>query len=595
MDTGELGFEVSGLIVHGQDDGDVEFGDGVHGVSLRLKRWLLWLGLTVLLLQPTPHRISTSVAGDLGDSMFLTWTLSWGAHGLATQPLDVFDANIFYPHANTLALSDSMLSLAPVFGVLNWLSGDGIVALNLLVIAMFVFALVAAHALGKRLFDREDLAVLFAVVVCCNSFVFGQQNHPQLQTFGLISLCLLLLLRAVELKRKRDGVALAAATVVLALANVLYGLIWVVAAVAVVATMAVRRALPPIRSLLPVAITAAGGAAAVMGPVALLYRRTLDTQGVSRGYEPANSLGLRDLITPQRDNWSWGSSLDSLNSFGRPGEHPYFVGFTALGLGLIGAALMVVLIRKGPRLDEGRVRSEELIAVVAAGLVALVLAFGPSPNGWPGPFRLFHSYVPGFDGVRATARFAVVTFVAGAVLVVLAVRWLQPRVNPRLRAALVPFVVLMIIIEVGGPMGRVEVPEGDRRLVYEAIADMDDGVVLELPIQTPNDGFAWPFVEAPRMYHATIDFNPRVNGYSGSAPQQFDGLGDVLNSFPAAEALSSIDRLDVRYVILHTGSEQGFPAYAAADAAAIATAAVEGGARASRHGEDWLIDLGDPV
>lgn len=564
-------------------------------MSLRLKRWILWLGFTLLLLQPTPHRISTSVAGDLGDSMFLTWTLSWGAHGLATQPLDVFDANIFHPHANTLALSDSMLSLAPIFGVLNWLSGDGIVALNLLVIGMFVFALVAAHALGKRLFAREDLAILFAVVVCCNSFVFGQQNHPQLQTFGLISLCLLLLFRALELKRKRDGVALAAATVVLALANVLYGLIWVVAAVVVVVTLALRRALPPIRTLLPVAATAAACTAVVMAPVALLYRRTLDTHGVSRGYEPANSLGIRDLVTPQRDNWSWGSSLDSVNSFGRPGEHPYFVGFTALGLGLIGALLMIRLVRKGPRIDEVRIRSDELIAVVVAGLVALVLALGPSPNGWPGPFRLFHSYVPGFDGVRATARFAVVTFVAGAVLVVLAVRWLQPRLNPRLRVALVPLVVLLIIVEVGGPMRRVEVPEGGHRLVYEAIADLDEGVVLELPIQTPDEGFAWPFVEALRMYHATIDFNPRVNGYSGSAPKQFDGLGDVLNTFPSGEAAATIERLEVRYVILHTGSEQGFAAYSEADATAIAEAAVEDGATITRHGEDWLIDLGDPL
>ena len=191
------------------------------------------------------------MAGDLGDSMFLTWTLSWGAHGLITQPFDLFDANIFHPHANTLALSDSMLSLAPLFGVLKWVSGDAIVALNVLVIAMFIFALVASHAFGKRLFGREDLAILFAVVVCCNSYVFGQQNHPQLQTFGLISLCLLLLLRALELRWKRDGVAIAAATVVLSLANVLYGPIWVVAAVAVVATLAVRRALPPIRPCCP--------------------------------------------------------------------------------------------------------------------------------------------------------------------------------------------------------------------------------------------------------------------------------------------------------------------------------------------------------
>lgn len=561
-------------------------------MSLRLKRWTLWLGLTLVLLQPTPHRISTSVAGDLGDSMFLTWTLSWGAHGLTSQPLDVFDANIFHPHANTLALSDSMLSLAPIFGLLSWITGDAIVALNLLVIGLFVFALVAAHALGARLFGREELAILFAVVVCCNSFVFGQQNHPQLQTFGFISLCLLLLFRALEFRRTRDGVALAAATVALSLANALYGLIWGVAAVAVIAALAARRALPPTRTLLPVAATAAICTAAVMGPVALLYRRTLDTHGVKRGYEPANSLGFRDLITPQADNWSWGSSLDAYNSFGRPGEHPYFVGFTALGLGLVGVVLLGLVVRKGPRIDDVRVRVDELIAVVVAGTAALVLAFGSSVYGMPGPFRIFHAYVPGFDGVRVTSRFAVVTFVAMAGLVVLAVRWLQARVSPRAGSVLVPFIAVLIIVEVGGPMRRVEVPEGDRRLVYEAIAERDFGVVLELPMQTPSKGFAWAFVEAPRMYHATIDFNRRVNGYSGSAPQQFDALGAVLNSYPSVDAEASMVDLDVRYVILHTGSEQGFPAYSEEDASMIGARARASGAVVSRHGEDWLIDLG---
>ncbi len=561
-------------------------------MSLRLKRWILWLGLTLLLLQPTPHRISSTVAGDLGDSMFLTWTLSWGAHGLATQPLSVFDANIFHPHANTLALSDSMLSLAPVFGVLEWMTGDAITALNLLVIGMFVFALVAGHALGSRLFGREDFAILFAVVVCCNSYVFGQQNHPQLQVFGLISLCIVVLLRAIERRRKRDGAALAAATVALSLANVLYALIWIVAAVVIVGTLAVRRALPPIRSLLPVGIVAAACTGAVMGPVALLYRRTLDTHGVKRGYEPANSLGIRDLITPQRDNWSWGDSLDSFNSFGRPGEHPYFVGFSALLLGTLGAVLLAHLVRRGPGLDDVRVRIDELIAVVVAGVVAVVLAFGPSPNGWPGPFRLFHAYVPGFDGVRVTSRFAVVTFVAGAVLVTLAVRWLQPRLHPRLGAVLVPLVVALVIIEVGGPMRRVEVPEGDRLLAYEALSESDDGVVLELPIRSAGEGAVWPFVEAPRMYHATIDFNPRVNGYSGSAPLGFDSLAQLLNRYPAPDAQAMITDLGVRYIILHTGVEQGVPALTDADAARISTQAENEGATVSRHGEDWLIDLG---
>ena len=157
-------------------------------LALAWRRVPLWILLGLVLLQPTPHRVGATVVGDLGDSMFLTWTLSWGAEALRTDPLGAFDAPIFHPEPQTLALSDPMLSVAPFFGVLEWATGDSVAALNLTMFGLFVMALASAHALGMRLFGRADTALVMAVVTCCNGFVLGQQNHPQLQTFGFMSL-----------------------------------------------------------------------------------------------------------------------------------------------------------------------------------------------------------------------------------------------------------------------------------------------------------------------------------------------------------------------------------------------------------------------
>ena len=181
--------------MNGQDDTDIEQRVGGHGVSLGVRRLGLWILLGVILLQPTPHRVSSTVAGDLGDPMFLTWTLSWGWKALRGSPTDLFDANIFHPESATLAFSDPMLSIAPVFGLLEWLTGDSIVALNVVMFLLFVLALASAHALGMRIFGRSDLALVVAVVAACNSYVFGQQNHPQLQTLGLVPLAFLSLFR----------------------------------------------------------------------------------------------------------------------------------------------------------------------------------------------------------------------------------------------------------------------------------------------------------------------------------------------------------------------------------------------------------------
>ena len=558
--------------------------------------------LTAVLLQPTPHRLSTTVAGDLGDSIFLTWTLSWGADALITDPFGVFDANIFHPHADTLAFSDPMLSLAPVFGLLKWTTGDAITALNVLMVLLFLFALVSTHALGRRLLGREDLAIVVAVVGCCNSYVFGQQNHPQLQTFGFIALGFLVLFRAIEKRRPRDGVALAAVTVALALANLVYGLIWVFSAVLAVATLAIRRALPPLRSLIAPAVPAVVLTAVVLGPMALTYRSVANEHGLSRRYEPQNSLGAADLITPHTNNWSWGSTFDSVTSHMRREEHAFFPGFVVLALGVIGIVMFARAERRSERAAGGRDgksnnRVDEIAAVVVAGAGAALLAIGPSPKGLPGPFRFFHAYVPAFDGVRVTSRFAIVTLLAAALIVALGFGWVRDRLASKhsVRAAsyALPLVVLLIAVEVGGPMRRVEVPDGDRLLVYEALAAAEPGPVLELPIHTPDEGVAWPIVEATRMYHGTTDFNPRVNGYSGGAPAGFDQLGDVLNQFPSPEAMAELDDLGVRYVVLHTGDEQGYSALTPVSAAEIAELVGSLGASASRFGEDWLIDLAD--
>jgi hypothetical protein len=558
-------------------------------VSLGVRRLPLWILFGLVLLQPTPHRLSTTVAGDLGDSMFLTWTLSWGARALRTDPFGAFDANIFHPEPQTLALSDPMLSLAPIFGVVEWVTGDSIVALNVLMFVLFVGALAASHALAMRLFGRGDVALVVAVVASANSYVFGQQNHPQLQSFGFISLSFLLLLRALEHRRARDGLWLGLVIVAMTLANVLYGLIWMLSALVVVGVLWARRVLPPLRDLVRPAVPAMLVGAVLLGPVARIFLAVDERNGLARGYEPQNSLLPTDLLTPQRDNWSWGTALDGVNSFGKAGEHSYFPGFLAMLLGAIGIVVVWRMIRRGDSVVRTGVRVDEILALVTAGAVALVLALGPSPGGVKGPFRLLHRFVPGFDGVRVTSRFAVISFVAGALLVGLAVRFLIDRLPGSWGRFVAPAIVVLVLVEVGGPMARVEVPEGDRLLVYEALADLDAGPVLELPIQAPSAGVQWAFVEAPRMYYATIDWNPRVNGYSGSVPRGFEDRGATLNTWPSAAAEELAEEVGVRYVILHGGVEPGGPAFSPDQLDDLVGRAEADGFVARPYGEDWLV------
>jgi hypothetical protein len=332
-------------------------------------------------------------------------------------------------------------------------------------------------------------------------------------------------------------------------------------------------------------------AGAVLGPVGAVYASVDDRNGLARGYEPGNSLLPTDLLTPQRDNWLWGTALDGINSAGKAGEHAYFPGVLGLTLGFVGLVVGFRLLRRGEPTVRTGIRLEELLAIVVAGGVAFVLALGPSPGGGWGPFRLLHRFVPGFDGIRVTSRFAAITFVAAALLIGLAVQFIVDR-WPQRGSMLAPLIALVIVAEVAGPMARVTVPEGEHRLVYEALAGREEGVVLELPIRAPADGVAWAFVEAPRMYHATIDWNPRVNGYSGSAPRGFEEVVAVLNRWPDTDARDLAADLGVRYIVLHGGIEQGTAAYSSATLEFLVAQSGAQGFETTPHGEDWLVDLG---
>ena len=67
----------------------------------------------------------------------------------------------------------------------------------------------------------------------------------------------------------------------------------------------------------------------------------------------------------------------------------------------------------------------------------------------------------------------------------------------------------------------------------------------------------WAYVEAPREVLSTIDWKPRVNGYSGYSPPGYEHEIDVFNGLanPApADAMPQLDQLGVRYIVIRTAS-----------------------------------------
>src|SRR5262245_43119729 len=74
--------------------------------------------LTLAKTYPLIRHLGTHLPGDLGDPLLEIWILAWNAHALTTDPLNLFNANSSYPLQNTLALSEQMIAVVPIFALL---------------------------------------------------------------------------------------------------------------------------------------------------------------------------------------------------------------------------------------------------------------------------------------------------------------------------------------------------------------------------------------------------------------------------------------------------------------------------------------------
>jgi hypothetical protein len=125
--------------------------------------------------------------------------------------------------------------------------------------------------------------------------------------------------------------------------------------------------------------------------------------------------------------------------------------------------------------------------------------------------------------------------------------------------------------------------------VYHELAHRGPGVVLELPM---GDLVTVPSViqQAPRMVYSTLDWHPRVNGYSGFVPPEYQAQSELLNAFPTGAALTVAKDLGVRYVVLDVGMRNGIMDYSASDARSL-IAQLPSGTSAQLVGSAWLIEL----
>ena len=168
----------------------------------------------------------------------------------------------------------------------------------------------------------------------------------------------------------------------------------------------------------------------------------------------------------------------------------------------------------------------------------------------PGPYRLLHLAVPGFQYIRIPERLGLLAMLFVALLVGQALTFLRAA-GPRVAAATAAVLAVAVPLEHLSPLPLTErIPVwGDVPAVYRWLARDTARAVAEVPIH--GEGLIRK--ETLEEYFSTYHFKPIIHGYVSYPPLLSVLLRRAAAEFPSESSLQVLQRVGVDTVIVHHG------------------------------------------
>jgi hypothetical protein len=491
----------------------------------RLAQPLLVTGFFILLACVNSYPLVLApdrTIGQHGDAFFSVWRLAWVAHQLRADPGRLFDANIFYPEAATLAYSDAMLVPALAVAPLHWLGVSPLLVYNLTLLAAFVASGVAAYALVRHLTGSTAAALLGGVVFAFAPHRMEHFDHLELQFAFWIPLAALAWHRAADRDTPADHLKVGALTAAQILSSIYHGIFlatWLGFMTIVWHVRAPRRAVRAVALSLALPL-------AVLAIYSVPYLESRKAVGERRRSEIAGySARPLDFLSAPASNQLYGGTSE----WGANERH-LFPGAVALLLAVVGLW----------RTPDPRLRAHGL-----GLLLSLVLALGFNA----GLYTLLYDWVLPYRGLRVPARAGILILLGIAVLAGAGLARALGHARSR------PVAALLVTLVLGASMAEYRsspalIPVDQRATDwYRWLREVPDAVVFEWPVTVPWRLYTMHDVRY--MYRSTQHWRPLLNGYSGNYPRSYTELLIEMRSFPYSPALRYLRRRGATVLVVH--------------------------------------------
>jgi hypothetical protein len=482
------------------------------------------LALAIVLHDQLLHMFSVP---DFGDPLFSMWRIGWVTHQIVTDPVHLFDANIFYPERLTLTLSDPMILPALTAAPLLALGVPPVLAYNLLFFSGLWLSGIATYLLVERLTGSPRAAFVAGLMYACYSYRFDHYSHLELQMTQWMPLGLLALHLFLSTGRWPYAIALALAAVAQLYSSMYYAVFFLLYLTLIgIGLLIIHR--PPIRRLVLPMAASITVAALLTIPIARAFLAAQPAKG-ERGAEEVTLYSATPIDYLRAHIYS---GLWRHRMLPAAPERTLFPGAAPLALGAIGLA---------PPLGAMRLAYTAGLLVSFDGSLGLNGVLYPYLYRWLAPVR----------GLRAPGRFGAIV---GLTLSIFAgfgarrvLRWCRSRTYEHaVFAALIAFVMID-----AWPVLTLKPVWTEPPTIYNALKGTPGVILAETPTLSDETG------NIPFMYFSLWHWLPMVNGYSGFIPKSYADLRKEMATFPSAEGVAALRRRGVTHVTVNCGL--GYP------------------------------------
>jgi hypothetical protein len=541
-----------------------------------------YVAITVALTYPLVRTIGSVFPHDAGDPALNTWLLWWSTQ---KAPLTQawWNAPMFHPMRDAMALSELLIGLLPITAPVQWITGNPLAAYNVAFLLSFPLCGAAAYALAFELTSRRDAAFLAGLAFAFGPYRMNELSHVQMLSYYWAPVSLLGLHRYLRTRHTvwlavfagswlmqglSNGYALFHLSVLVVLWVVWFvrdgrtigaiGSAWALAMLPLIAPLLkyreVHARLHLARDINEIERFSPDIASVFSAPPDVrLWGPYLRSSHFETAIFPGITVALILLVAAivavrhrRREDTPWTRDRILLAGLAIvlaavaasvPIVGPWSVGRVATVGSFhkpfsIAVAAAVLLLARSPWWRRAWRERSAPVFYGAATVALYVLSFGPSPVllGRPVLYEAPYAWLmrlPGFDALRVPARFAMLALLGQAIVIALAfARWRLAADSRRLAVGALLGVGLLADGWIRLPI----VPAFGRAPAWSAASVAS---VVELP---PGEAI----VDFPAIYRSMFHRQPLVNGFSGYAPPHYLPLAYAIEhgQFEALEEIA---------------------------------------------------------